>query len=67
MLKIKELQRNQVFYGKDSKGEPYRFKVWMYPTEDDGIWSVDCTDEGDFIFTFTEDDEPVLFLSEDLV
>ncbi len=66
MLKIKDLQRNQCFYAMDTNGEPYSFKVWMRPTEVNGIWTVDCTDSGDYCFTFTEEDEPILFLTDSL-
>ncbi len=66
MLKIKDLQRNQVFYAMDSSGEAYSFKVWMYPTEVNGVWTVDCTDSGDYCFTFTEEDEAILFLTDAL-
>lgn len=66
MLKIKDLKRNQVFYGKGRSGEMHSFKVWMYPTEVNGVWTVDCTDTGDYCFTFTEEDEAILFLKEHL-
>jgi len=66
MLKIKDLQRNQVFYAMDSSGEPYSFKVWMHPMQVNGMWTVDCTDSGDYCFTFTEEDETILFLTDAL-
>lgn len=66
MIRIKDLQRNQRFYAKNCKGEPVEFKVWMYPTEVNGKWAVDCTDDGDYCFTFTEEDESILFLTDSL-
>lgn len=66
MLKIQELKRNQVFFGKDVKGNAYEFKVWMEPYLAGGFWSVDCTDSGDYCFTFTEDDEGILYLTNKL-
>lgn len=66
MLKIKELQRNQIFYARDTDGKPYSFKVWMEPTKVNGIWIVDCIDEGDYCWTFTEEQERILFLTDSL-
>lgn len=66
MLKIKDLKQNQRFYGKDSQGNAYDFKVWDVPYKDDGVWAVDCTDGGDYCFTFTETSEAVLYLTEKL-
>ena len=66
MLKIQELKRNQVFFGKDTRGRAYEFKVWMEPYLAGGSWSVDCTDSGDYCFTFTEQDEAILYLTDKL-
>lgn len=66
MLKIKDLKNRQRFYAMDADGEPYSFRVWMEPTKVNDIWTVDCTDEGDYCFTFTEEDEKILFLTDSL-
>lgn len=62
MLKVKEIKNAQVFYGKSSNGSPYRFKAWGDARLDaDGFWELDCTDEGDYCYTFTESDEAILY------
>jgi hypothetical protein len=67
MISIKDLKNGQIFYGKGNKGQPYRFKSWENPYLDiEGYWAIDCTDEGDFCFTFNTKSEPVLFLTEEL-
>lgn len=64
MLSIKDIKNNQVFYGKDSKGEYHDFKAWDDATFVDGKWIIDCTDSGDYCYTFDESDEYRLFAAE---
>jgi len=66
MLKIKDLKIRQRFYAMDSQGEPYGFTTYGSPAEINGVWTVDCTDDGDYCFTFTEEDEAILFLTDSL-
>ena len=66
MLKIREIKNSQVFYAMDNNGEPYSFKAWGEPVSVNGIWTVDATDSGDYSYTFTEEDEVILFLTDGL-
>lgn len=66
MLKIKDIKNSQTFYAMDNNGEPYSFKAWSNPTIVDETWIVEATDCGDYCFTFTEEDEAILFLTDSL-
>ena len=63
-IKIKELKNGQVLFGKGESGEFHDFKCWGDPTFVNGVWTIDCTDSGDYCYTFTEEDEGVLFEAE---
>ena len=63
-IKIKELKNSQVFFGKGNSGEFHDFKCWGDPALVNGIWTIHCTDSGDYCYTFTEEDEGVLFEAE---
>lgn len=68
MLKIKDIKNAQVFYGKDSKGEYHSFKAFgdafYVATSLQGTWCVECTDSGDYCYTFEEVSEEHLYPAE---
>lgn len=67
MIDIKSIKNAQVFYGKGADGSPYRFKAWgdaQQSSVNDG-WFIDCTDEGDYCYTFNQDDEHILYLTKE--
>lgn len=66
MLKIKEIKNSQLFYAMDDNGQPYGFKAWSAPMLVNSVWTVDAEDTGNYLFTFTEEDEPILFLTDSL-
>ena len=66
MLKIKDIKNSQVFYAMDNNGEPYSFKAWSDPTFVNDGWVVEATDCGDYSYTFDEEDEAILFLTDSL-
>lgn len=66
MLKIKDIKNSQVFYAIDNNGEPYSFKAWGSPVLVNGDWIVEATDSGDYSYTFSEEDEKILFLTDSL-
>lgn len=66
MLKIKEIKHGQIFYGIADNGEPYGFKAWGDAAMVNGVWTVEGEDTGNYLFTFTEEDEPILFLTDSL-
>lgn len=66
MLKIKDLKTRQRFYAMDSSGEPYGFTLYMEPMLINGVWTADCTDDGDYCYIFTEEDEAILFSTDSL-
>ena len=66
MLKIKSIMNSQFFYGKDKNGEPYEFRAYGDPFFVDGVWNVEATDAGDYCYTFTEEDEEILYAAEEV-
>lgn len=66
MLKIKDIKNSQVFYAMDDNGEPYGFKAWSAPLLVNDVWMVDAEDAGNYLFTFTQEDESILFLTDSL-
>ena len=66
MLKIKDIKNSQLFYAMDENGDPYGFKAWSAPTLVNNVWTVDAEDMGNYCFIFTEEDEPILFLTDSL-
>lgn len=66
MLKIKEIRHGQIFYGIDDNGEPYGFKAWGDATRIDGVWTVEGECRANYSYTFTEEDEAILFLTDSL-
>lgn len=67
MLVIKDIKNSQVFYGKGKDGSPYRFKAWGDAKQDEfGMWEIECTDEGDYCYTFDTLDQHILYPTEDL-
>lgn len=66
MLKIKELIHGQVFYAMDSDGQDYSFKAWGEPSFVNGVWTIEAEDRGNYSYTFTENDETILFLTDSL-
>lgn len=66
MLKIKDIKNSQVFYAMDDNGEPYGFKAWSAPFLVNDVWMVDAEDAGNYLFTFTQEDESILFLTDSL-
>jgi len=66
MLKIKDIENSQTFYVMDDGGEPYLFKAWGDATLVNNVWTVDAEDADEYLFTFTEEDEVILFLTDSL-
>lgn len=66
MLEIKNIKNTQVFYGKSKEGEPHRFKAFGDAFLSTQVWTVECTDEGDYIFRFNQDDQHILYPTADL-
>ena len=66
MLKIKELKHGQVFYAMDNDGQDYSFKAWGEPSFVNGVWTIEAEDRGNYSYTFTENDETILFLTDSL-
>lgn len=66
MLKIKEIKHGQIFYCIDDNGEPYGFKAWGDATMIDGAWIVEGECRANYSYTFTEEDEAILFLTDSL-
>lgn len=66
MLKIKDIKNSQTFYAADDNGEAYSFKAWAAPMIVNNVWTVDAEDSGNYLFTFTEEDESILFLTDSL-
>lgn len=64
MLKIKDIKNSQIFYAADDNGKPYSFKAWAAPMLVKNVWTVDAEDCGNYLFTFTEEDEGILFLAD---
>lgn len=66
MLKIKDIKNSQLFYAMADDGQPYGFKAWSAPILVNNVWTVDAEDTGNYLFTFTEEDEAILFLTDSL-
>lgn len=66
MLKIKDIKNSQLFYAMDDNGQTYSFKAWSGPVLVNGVWTVEGEDTGNYLFTSTEEDEPILFLTDSL-
>jgi hypothetical protein len=66
MLKIKDIKHGQIFYGINGLGEPYGFQAWGDAALINGVWTVEGECRANYCYTFTEDDEPTLFLTDDL-
>lgn len=66
MVKIKDIKHGQIFYGMSDSGEPYQFKAWKEPFLFNNIWQIKAEDAGNYSYTFNEDDERILFLSDSL-
>ncbi len=65
MLKIKDLKSKQrIWHEKHGVDEIYT--VFGNPMEVDGKWSVDTTDDGDYCWTFYENDEQHLHLDSEI-
>lgn len=66
MLKIKDIKHGQVFYAMDNDGQDYSFKAWGEPSFVNGVWTIGAEDRGNYSYTFTENDETILFLTDGL-
>jgi hypothetical protein len=65
MLQIKDIKNSQVFWAKDPKtGKVHDFKAYGNPSVCDGKLVVECTDSGDYIYMFDENDADILFATE---
>ncbi|MND31791.1 hypothetical protein D3C80_223510 [compost metagenome] len=65
MLKVTDIKNGQVFWGVDPKtGKVWDFKAWQNPFERDGKWWIECTDAGDYIYEFNEDDAYMLYATK---
>ena len=65
MLKIKDIEKNQIIYAMDDYGESYSFKA-SKPVCIDGKWQVEAEDSGNYSYTFFEEDESILFIDDTL-
>lgn len=66
MLKIKDIKIDQVFYGMSDNGEPYKFKASYNPEMVNGVLRIEAEDSGNYAYLFYEEDEDILFLTDDL-
>lgn len=66
MLKIKDIKHGQIFYGISDSGEPYGFKAWGDAELINGVWTVEGECKANYTYTFTEEDEAILFLTDSL-
>lgn len=66
MLKIKDIKHGQIFYGISDNGEPYGFKAWGDAKLVNGGWIVEGECKANCSYTFTEEDESILFLTDGL-
>lgn len=65
MLQIKDIKNSQVFWGLDPNTKKvWSFKAWQNPFKRDGKLWIECTDRGDYIYEFDEDDAQMLFATE---
>lgn len=65
MLNIKDIRNSQVFWGVDPKtNKVWDFKAWQNPFERDGKWWIECTDAGDYIYEFDENDSYMLYATK---
>lgn len=65
MLQIKDIKNSQRFWGVDPKtNKVWDFKAWQNPFEQNGKLCIECTDAGDYIYVFDEDDAYMLFATE---
>lgn len=63
-IKVKSLKNSQIFFIKTDTGQYHDFKCWDDPFPICGKWVVDCTCAGDYCYTFTEDEEPNIFVED---
>lgn len=66
MLRIKDIKHGQIFYSMSDSGEPYGFKAWGDPILVNGVWTVEGECRANYSYTFTEEDEAILFLTDSL-
>lgn len=66
MLKIKDIKHGQIFYETSDNGEPYGFKAWGDPVLVNGVWTVEGECKANYSYTFSEEDEAILFLTDSL-
>lgn len=67
MLKVETILNRQRFYAKSTAvdAEVHDFVAYGYPYQDSqGIWHIDCTDSGDYCYTFNQNDEAMLYATE---
>ena len=64
MISIKDIKNGEVFFGLCSDGKFKDFKAWQDPWCELGVWKVECTDAGDYVFIFDETDQDVLFKAQ---
>ena len=60
-MKIHELKNSQYISVEWPGYEKGKLKIWMHPyLNKDGIWEVEATCSGDYIYYLTEEDEPYI-------
>lgn len=68
MLQIKDIKNSQYFWGKDPKtGTVHEFKAWQNPFMRGGKLWIECTDRGDYIYEFDENDAHMLYPTKECV
>lgn len=68
MLKIKDIKHGQIFYSMNGNGEACGgFKAWGNPVLVNGIWTIEGECRANYCYTFSEEDELILYPTEELV
>lgn len=63
-VRVEDLKNGQYFVAVDERGNFHEFKCWGDPMLVKGKWTIDCTCSGDCCYTFTEDDDSILFVEK---
>lgn len=63
-IRVEDLKNSQYFVAVDKHGEFHEFKCWGDPMVVKDKWIIDCTCSGDYCYTFTEDDDSILFVEK---
>jgi len=64
-VRVQDLKNSQYFVAVDKHGGFHEFKCCGDPMVVKGKWTIDCTcSGGDYCYTFTEDDDSILFVEK---